>query len=125
MKRLVLESLIALVIFEFMLRFRSFASIHAAVRNYKIRAQSESSRPGYTQICRAVDLACSFYFRRVLCLQRSAATAVLLRHYGWPCTMVIGAQIVPLRSHAWVEIAGMVVNDKPYMSDLYHVLERC
>jgi hypothetical protein len=39
--------------------------------------------------------------------------------------MVIGAQILPFRSHAWVEIGGVVVNDKPYMPDIYRFLERC
>jgi hypothetical protein len=52
-------------------------------------------------------------------------TAVLLRRRGWRAEMVIGAQILPFKSHAWVEIEGQVVNDKPYMRDIYNVLERC
>jgi hypothetical protein len=39
--------------------------------------------------------------------------------------MVIGAELVPFRSHAWVEVGGEIVNDKPYMLDIYRVLERC
>jgi hypothetical protein len=39
--------------------------------------------------------------------------------------MVIGAQMLPFKSHAWVEIGGSIVNDKPYMLDIYQVLERC
>ena len=60
-----------------------------------------------------------------MCLQRSATTVLLLRRYGWNAEMVIGAQGVSLKSHAWVEIAGTIVNDKPYMLDIYQVLERC
>jgi hypothetical protein len=30
----------------------------------------------------------------------------------------------PFRSHAWVEIDGVVVNDKPYMLDIYQILDR-
>jgi len=33
--------------------------------------------------------------------------------------------MLPFRSHAWCEINGNVVNDKPYMLDVYTVLERC
>jgi hypothetical protein len=33
--------------------------------------------------------------------------------------MVIGAQTIPFTSHAWVE-----VDDKPYMPEIYQVLER-
>jgi hypothetical protein len=61
----------------------------------------------------------------VMCLQRSAATTLLLRRHGFKAEMVIGAQILPFRSHAWVEIGGVVVNDKPYMPDIYRFLERC
>jgi hypothetical protein len=39
--------------------------------------------------------------------------------------MVTGAQIVPYEFHAWVEIEGAVINDKPYMHEIYQVLERC
>jgi hypothetical protein len=38
--------------------------------------------------------------------------------------MVIGAQQMPFRSHAWVEVEGRVVNDKPYTPEMYPVLER-
>jgi hypothetical protein len=39
--------------------------------------------------------------------------------------MVIGAQVRPFKSHAWVEIERTVVNDKPYMLEMYQQLERC
>jgi hypothetical protein len=72
-----------------------------------------------------VDLACIWYWKEALCLQRSAATACLLKEYGLPAQMVIGAQQLPFRAHAWVEVDGRIVNDKPYMSEIYAVLDRC
>jgi len=39
--------------------------------------------------------------------------------------MVIGASQMPFRSHAWVEVAAQVVNDKPYVRELYSVLDCC
>jgi hypothetical protein len=72
-----------------------------------------------------MDLACVFYFKHVMCLQRSAATTLLLRRHGLRAELVIGAHILPFKSHAWTEIDGVVVNDKPYMMDIYRVLERC
>lgn len=76
-------------------------------------------------ICHAVDLACVFYFKPVLCLQRSVATAALLRSHGWPAELVIGVQLLPFQSHAWVEVDGVVVNDKPYVVDIFQTLDRC
>ena len=32
---------------------------------------------------------------------------------------------MPFKAHAWVEVAGVVVNDKPYMPEMYAVLDRC
>ena len=72
-----------------------------------------------------MDMACVFYFNRVLCFQRSAALAMLLRRQGWDAQMVIGVQILPFQSHAWVEVEGQVISDKPYVCEIYKVLERC
>jgi hypothetical protein len=72
-----------------------------------------------------MDLACVFYPKQVLCLQRAAATTQLLRGHGIRAEMVIGAQLMPFQSHAWVEVDGSVVNDKPYIRDIYQELERC
>ena len=67
----------------------------------------------------------SLYWKRALCLQRSAATTCLLKRYGVPAHMVIGAQHTPFKSHAWVEVDERVVNDKPYISEVYAVLDKC
>jgi hypothetical protein len=125
MKRLVLESWLLLVYFDVMMRLRNFDALISAVRGCKTGTPMLEEAPSVAALCNAVDLACVFYFKKVMCLQRSAATALLLRRYGAPAEMVIGAQILPFKSHAWVEVDGTIVNDKPYMLDIYQVLERC
>jgi hypothetical protein len=125
MKRHVIESWLLLLYFEFIMRFRGFKALNGIVRKEEVGRKRTLKPPGSVDLCRAMDLACVFYFTRVLCLQRSAATTLLLRRHGLEAEMVIGAQLVPFKSHAWVEIEGAVVNDKPYMLDIYQVLERC
>jgi hypothetical protein len=125
MKCLVLKSWLWLLYFEFVMRLRGFKQIHDLVRKQKMRPAIPSHSFSSAELCHAVDLACVFYFKQVLCLQRSAVTTVFLRRHGWDAEMVIGAQLLPFQSHAWVEIKGAVVNDKPYMPDIYRVLERC
>jgi hypothetical protein len=120
-----LESWLLLLYFEFVMRFRPFKTLYGIVRHAQRPMTNTDALVSSTELCHAVDLACVFYFKRVLCLQRSAATTLLLRRHGWNAEMVIGAQILPFKSHAWVEVKGIVVNDKPYMLDLYQVLERC
>jgi hypothetical protein len=125
MKRYVIQAWFYLLMFEFAMRFCDMKTLHRIVRDYSIGRRRPQSGPSNEVLCRAIDYACVLYFKHVLCLQRSAATTLLLRRHGWDAEMVIGAQIIPFKSHAWVEIKGAVVNDKPYMLDLYQVLERC
>jgi hypothetical protein len=125
MKRHVIESWLFLLYVEFVMRSRDFKRLHATVRNQSVRLLDTGGTTSSAELCHAVDLACAFYFKQALCLQRSAATTLLLRRHGWKAEMVIGAQVLPFKSHAWVEINGIIVNDKPYMLDIYRVLERC
>jgi hypothetical protein len=122
--RLIFESWIRLLYFDFLMRLRGFQAIHKAVKSQQV-CIAPRSRNRDVDVCHAVDLACVFYFKRVLCLQRSAATTVLLRLHGWDAEMVLGAQLLPFHSHAWVEIDNRVVNDKPYVSEMFQILDRC
>lgn len=125
MKRYVMESWLLLFEVDCFLHLRSLKALHSQVRRAKVNGMGSTTRPSSEILCRAIDYACVFYFKRAPCLQRSAATTLLLRRYGWPAELVIGAQMLPFKSHAWVEMAGKVVNDKPYMLEIYQVLERC
>jgi hypothetical protein len=120
----VFRSWFLLVYVDLLMHFGGFTIIHEKIREERVR-HNAAPNPGSEVLCRAVDLACVFYFKKVLCLQRSAATAILLRRSGWEAQLVIGAQLFPLKSHAWVESDGKILNDKPYMLEIYQVLERC
>lgn len=124
MKRTFVEAWLLLFYFDWLMRFYDFEAVHEAVRKQSLRKGRVYGR-NPESLCREIDLACVFYFKRVLCLQRSAATAVLLRRHGWTAEMVIGVQMLPFQSHAWVEVDGRIVNDRPYVRDRFEVLERC
>jgi Transglutaminase-like superfamily len=113
-----------LLILEYPIFRQDFAAIYERVRNSPLQA-SHRQQVTVDHICRSVDLAAALYFKQVRCLQRSAATACLLKNVGFPAEMVVGVQQTPFLAHAWVELDGRVVNDKPYMSEIYQVLARC
>jgi len=123
MSTLVLQAFWKLIQFDRYLAKQNFAALWERVS----RCPIAKARPALTveDVCAAVDLACIWYWKEVLCLQRSAATACILRQSGVRAEMVIGAQQMPFRAHAWVEVDGRVVNDKTYTSDIYAVLDRC
>jgi hypothetical protein len=124
MSFLVLRAYLKLIQVDISLAQGDFASLYNKVRNCPTR-RTMASHDAAAKICTAVDLACIWYWKTVLCLQRSAATACLLKHYGVSAQMVIGARQMPFSAHAWVEVDGCVVNDKSYTPEMYAVLDRC
>ncbi len=125
MKCLVFESWLLLLHFEWIMRFSAFDTLRKRVERQPVRAMASTRLVSKEQLCAAMDLACVFYPKHVLCLQRSAATTVLLRRHGWSAEMVIGAQVLPFQAHAWVEVDRTVVNDRPYVTEIFQPLERC
>jgi hypothetical protein len=124
LRRHVIESTLLLFYAGFVMRFRGFEALYGLGRSQAVCGHAKA-RASSEQLCRAMDFACIFYFKRVLCLQRSAATTALLRRHGWNAEMVTGVQILPFEPHAWVEIDGTIVNDAPYMRDIYQVFDHC
>jgi len=113
-----------LVLFDLYIARGNFEALYDKVRNFPV---SKDLAPSETaaRICAAVDMACIWYWKEARCLQRSAAAACLLKQHGVPARMIIGAQQLPFRAHAWVEVDGRVVNDRPYMREMYAVLDQC
>jgi hypothetical protein len=124
MSLLVFKAYSKLIYFDLYLARGNFSSLYEKVRNFPVRKRVPRSG-ALERICSAMDMACIWYWKEALCLQRSAATACLLRRDGVSAQMVIGAQQLPFKAHAWVEVDGRVVNDKPYMREMYKVLDRC
>ncbi len=118
-----LTAYMELIRFGFHIKRKKFAALHSAVRNCQVCTKTIPCA-SVADLCRAVDVACIWYWKKVLCLQRSAAATCLLRRHGIPAELVIGTQQVPFNAHAWVEVDGQVVTDRAYMHEMYVVLER-
>lgn len=118
---LVFEALAALAWFD-LLSWRGFEHVHAFTRR---RPVSGRERPdACARVCAAVEEACVWYVKRAYCLQRASVTTWLLRRRGVRAELVIGYRPMPIDSHAWVEVAGRVVNDRPQYQRFFHVLDR-
>jgi hypothetical protein len=124
MKRLVVRAYLQLVLADAYIAMRSFRRLYDRVRQFQVH-DAKPLEYSCEELCAAIDIASIWYWKQALCLQRSAATTCLLRTYGIPAQLVIGAQRNPFRAHAWVEVEGQIVNDKPYLTDIYSVLDRC
>jgi hypothetical protein len=121
---LVVEVLIRLTRHDLFMLSHSFEALHRQVREYPTRGTQRDAAQ-FEQLRRAVDIACALYPKRVLCLQRSAVLVKVLRRRGVAAKMVIGAQKLPFKAHAWVEVDGRVINDRLVSRELFLVLEVC
>jgi hypothetical protein len=122
MPLLILQSFVGLLLFDLVVRAFGFRRIHALARRFPLARRR--SRHSSEEICRAVAEACVWYPTRALCLQRSWVVSLLLRHHGISSQVVIGYRPAPIDSHAWVEVAGQVVNDRPQYQKFYQILDR-
>jgi len=124
MRFLFWKALIGLIAFDLLLLMRNFATLHRIVRKWKL--SSRKAQPDTAdRVCDALNRASCWYPKRALCLQRSAVTTCLLRSYGVPAQMVIGAQKLPFKAHAWVEVDRRPVNERTDVQAIYGVWERC
>ncbi len=108
---------------QYFLSSQDLPAIYTYVTGSQNKNRHRSPRP-QVEICSAIDAACVWFWKEVSCLHRSAVTARLLKRHGVPAQMVIGAQSLPFKAHAWVEIEGQIVNDKPYIGEMYRELDR-
>lgn len=118
------RAFLLLIVMDLDLGRDDFSGLYERVRRTPLR-ERQPGQVATEAVCRAIDLASVWYWKQVPCLQRSAAATCLLRRHGVAAELVIGAQSMPFRAHAWVEVKGQIVNDKPYIAELYAVLDRC
>jgi len=124
MSLLIVQAYLRLLHFHLYLVRGDFSALYERVRKSKVN-NVPPIPDGVERICAAADMACIWYPKQVLCLQRSAATVCLLRAHGFPAHLVLGAQKLPFRAHAWVEVEGRVISDHDYVPEIYAVLDRC
>ncbi len=93
----------------------------------QLKRQSIAAKPTSREleqaICDAVLLATCFYWKPVLCLQRSVCTVRLLRRHGIVARLVIGYRPSPFFSHAWGEVDGRVAYGSPAYQQRLRLLQ--
>jgi hypothetical protein len=124
MQPLFWKALAGLGAFDLLGLRRDFAKMHRLVGNWRVASRSVSP-DAVSRACEALNRACIWYPRRVLCLQRSAVTTCLLRSLGVSAHMVMGAQKVPFKAHAWTEVNDQPVNERRDVQSIYGQWERC
>jgi hypothetical protein len=98
------KSMLGLLAYDLLGFGKNFPKVYIGVGDWPVAALAPLS-DDVDQVCHAINQACLWYPKCVLCLQRSAVTTCLLRNCGVPAQMTIGAQRFPFRAHAWTEVS--------------------
>jgi hypothetical protein len=121
---LFIRALLTLFAYDFLSTFCRFETIYLMVKSWNV-ASAPSGQDTINRVCMAVNYACVWYPKQALCLQRSFVTTYLLRKHGVPAHMVLGAQKLPFKAHAWVEVDGHAINERSNVQATYAVWDRC
>ncbi len=118
------QALLELFLYDILSSFRPFKTLHSTVKGWAVTGKPVAEDT-VDRVCAAVNYACIWYPKQALCLQRSFVTTYLLRKQGVPGLLVLGAQKLPFKAHAWVEVDGRAVNERSDVQATYAVWERC
>jgi hypothetical protein len=118
------RALLMLVTYDVLGTFSTFGRIHKMVKHWRVACRLPDDH-SINRVCTAVNYACIWYPKQVLCLQCAFVTTYLLRRKGVPARMVLGAQKLPFKAHAWVEVDGRPINERSNVQGTYAVWDRC
>jgi Transglutaminase-like superfamily len=121
---LFLRALFTLLAYDLLITFYRFETVYSMVKDWTV-AEVPCGQDTIHRVCTAVNYACIWYPKQALCLQRSFVTTYLLRKYGVAAYMVLGAQKLPFKAHAWVEVDGRAINERSNVQATYAVWDKC
>jgi hypothetical protein len=118
------QALLMLLAYDVLSALCRFQTIYSLVRGWKVTGETDDAGI-IDRVCIAVNYACVWYPKQALCLQRSFVTTYLLRKRGVTAQMVLGAQKLPFKAHAWVEVDRQAINERSNVQATYAVWDRC
>jgi hypothetical protein len=115
-RRMLLQALLALPLIRFGLRLFGLARMQRLLQGVRSRPTDATLAQSVAQMVTAAT-----HIIPANCLQRSLTLWWLLHRYGIVSDLRIGVrrQGSQLAAHAWIEHAGVVLNDRRDVADLY------
>lgn len=121
---LFLQSWFLLFVYDVLSMLCRFQTLYSMVKGWNVSG-GPAATDTVERVCTAMNYACVWYPKRALCLQRSFVTTYVLRKHGITAQMVLGAQKIPFKAHAWVEVEGQAINERSNVQASYAVWDRC
>jgi hypothetical protein len=112
-RRLLLQAAALLVYARLLLPRIDFRVDPDAARRARSASSPEAALERAQAVARLVGIAAAHSPLRVACMHRSLVLWRLLRRQGIPCELRLGARAgtSPFQAHAWVQCAGVALNE--------------
>lgn len=121
----VLEAWLLLFFVHLALRFVAFQRITGWIGKLPGSRSPDPTPDAPRRILQAVRTAAKFVYRSQQdCLPRALTTLLLLRSVGTHGDLCLGVRRCPFEGHAWVEVEGQVLDDRPERVSAYTVVHR-
>lgn len=115
---------LAFAAYDMALKTLGLSRLSRIIKRWPTKKNQTVSPTSLKRTCAGIERARIWYPKKVMCMQHSAVVCLLLRCHGLSAQMAIGGRQMPFKSHAWVEVAGCVVNDNQKVQDAYRVFTR-
>lgn len=130
-RKLLFQALVLLPIIHLLLKSMGYARLIRTIeKRIPISEKTELATSGkqlnYAQeAARMISIAAYHGPYQASCLRRSLALIILLRRQGIEGKLCFGARLQNhgLEAHAWVEMGGVVINDRPDIRQHYKPLD--
>lgn len=120
-----MKAFLGLLLVDIALRTVGYRWIRQRLARRRVSpSQAIRSEGGPHAIVALVERASRQYPREPTCLQRAIVLTWLLRDRRIPADLVIGCRHTPFYAHAWVEVDGEIVADRPTVSAQFPEFER-
>jgi Transglutaminase-like superfamily len=119
-------ALALMVLFGAIVKLGGFVPLHRVVRSWPTtrRPWIDADADRLAQVVKAVDRTVAVCHTSGRCLCRSATVVCLLRALGVRAELIIGVFPMPFAAHAWAEVEGHTVSERPGWRHRYIVIER-
>jgi hypothetical protein len=96
----------------FLIRVCRLETLKSSLQKKKMRCKKKLSLAEAEMFCQNINKSQQYCLFRVACLERTLAIFLLAISSGKSVDMVVGVQLSPFESHAWIEASGVPVQEE-------------
>ena len=119
------RALFTLFAYDVLSTFCRFETIYSMVKRWTVASAASWSRHASTVSARRSTTPASGTRNRLFACSAPSSLRTCSGSTASHAHMVLGAQKLPFKAHAWVEVDGQAINERSNVQATYAVWDRC